>query len=307
MPRVALLTDVATGSLDEDHEPLRAALAAIGVTAELLAWDDPAFDPVMVAGRYMLVVIRSPWDYPLHAMRYVEALERLGHHLPVLNRPELVRWNIDKRYLAELESAGIAIAPTHFVTAGEGPDAAGDAELASVTSLCAAVAAGGELVVKPSVSAGSRDTARYRASQIDAAVAHVRRLNGQGRTAMVQPYLHAVERNGETALVYLDGAFSHALRKGPLLRLDARPVEGLFAVEEMSAREPTAAQRAMGDAVLELVGRRFGAPLYARVDLLDGDDGDPVVLEVELNEPSLFHAHAPGSAERFARAIAARL
>lgn len=298
MPRVALLTDVATGSLDEDHEPLRAALAGIGVTAELLAWDDPALDPVMVAGRYMLVVIRSPWDYPLHAHRYVEALERLGRHLPVLNRPELVRWNVDKRYLADLEAAGVAIAPTRFVAPGEVGDA---------VSVCTAVAAGEEFVVKPSVSAGSRDTARYRSTQLEAAAAHIRRLGGQGRTAMVQPYLHGIERNGETALVYLDGVFSHALRKGPLLRLDAAMVDGLFAAEDMSSRQPTAAQRAVGDAVLAIVGERFGTPLYARVDLLDGDAGVPVVLEVELNEPSLFHGHAPGSAERFARAIAARL
>ena len=119
---------------------------------------------------------------------------------------------------------------------------------------------------------------------------------------MVQPYVQAVEEAGETALLYLGGAFSHAIRKGPLLHADTRSdPSGLFVSEEISPREPSAEERAVGDRVMAWLTERFGPLLYARVDLLPGAR----VLEVELAEPSLFLAHAPGSAARLADAIAA--
>jgi len=80
----------------------------------------------------------------------------------------------------------------------------------------------------------------------------------------------------------------------------------LFYAEEIAAREPSTAERALGDRVLAHVGERFGTPLYARVDLLP-HDGGPVIIEVELTEPSVFVAHAEGAPERFAEAIAAVL
>lgn len=293
---VALLTDLLTGSIDEDHEPLRRALAEVGVVGELVAWDDPAATPAAVAACHGLVVIRSPWDYPRHADRYLAALDALAAAVPVCNEPALVRWNIDKRYLADLAGAGIAVVATRFVGPDEDP-----------VPVCRQAAGAGQFVVKPTVSAGCRDTARYRPEQVEQAVAHVAALQAEGRAAMVQPYLHGVDAEGETALVYLDGRFSHGLRKGPLLRLDAGFVTGLFAAEDMSEREPSAEQLAVGDAVLAFISDRFGVPLYARIDLIDDAAGRPVVLEVELNEPSLFHTCVPASAARFAAAIAARL
>ncbi len=118
---VALLTDLLTGSIDEDHEPLRRALAEVGVVGELVAWDDPAATPAAVAACHGLVVIRSPWDYPRHADRYLAALDALAAAVPVCNEPALVRWNIDKRYLADLAGAGIAVVATRFVGPDEDP------------------------------------------------------------------------------------------------------------------------------------------------------------------------------------------
>ena len=122
---------------------------------------------------------------------------------------------------------------------------------------------------------------------------------------MVQPYLAAIDIYGETGLVYFDGELSHAFRKAPILALDAPPTDEFYAAEEISAREPSTAERAVGDATIAACG---GADLlYGRVDLVPGSGGEPRVLEVELAEPSYFVKQAPGSADRFARAVERRL
>ena len=120
---------------------------------------------------------------------------------------------------------------------------------------------------------------------------------------MAQPYLPEIDEQGETGLVFVSGAFSHAFRKGPLLPRDAPPVEGLFAKEHIEPREPSPSEREVADAVHGWVSERFGELLYARVDIVPPG----LVLEVELTEPSLWMAHGEGAPQRFAEAIAARV
>jgi hypothetical protein len=140
---------------------------------------------------------------------------------------------------------------------------------------------------------------------VDVAAAHVARLRAAGRLVMVQPYLAAVDTYGETAMLYLGGAFSHAVRKGPLLSGPSADVEGLYVRDEITPRTPSAAERAVADAALAAVPP--GDLLYARVDLIPGPSGEPLLIELELTEPSLFLEYGPGAPERFAAAIAARL
>ncbi len=156
------------------------------------------------------------------------------------------------------------------------------------------------------------DTAKYR--MIDggsdngraAAEAHVARLHASGRVALVQPYLDAVEgERGETALVFLEGRLSHAYRKGPMLVPGLAVVGDLFVEEDIRPATPTAAELAVAAAALAAIPG--GPSLYARVDVIPDAAGDPVVLERELVEPSLFLGHAEGSADRVAAAIADRL
>ena len=125
---------------------------------------------------------------------------------------------------------------------------------------------------------------------------------------MVQPYLSEVDEHGETALVFIDGVYSHSIRKASLL---PEPVvhavavprsHDLFVAEGITARDPSKAERALADQVLAAVPGS-GDLLYARVDLLPSPDG-PVLIELELTEPSLFLRFADGSADRFAHAIA---
>jgi glutathione synthase/RimK-type ligase-like ATP-grasp enzyme len=271
---VALATCAELPDLDPDDRLLRDALDGRGLP---VVWDDPGVD----WDAFELVVVRNTWDYPAKRDRFLAWADALGDR--VRNPPGVLRWSTDKRYLAELAGAGLPVVPTTFAAPGR-PPALPD----------------GPVVVKPAIGAGSQDAARHD-DPADAA-AHVERLHATGRVAMVQPYLEAVESSGETALLYLDGGYSHAVRKGPLLHAEARTdASGLFAEEEIAAREPSAEERAVGDRAIAWVTARFGPLLYARIDLMPG----PLVLEVELAEPSLFLGHAPGAAERLAAAITA--
>jgi glutathione synthase/RimK-type ligase-like ATP-grasp enzyme len=289
---VALVTAAPARDLDDDLPPLTAALDARGIANEVVLWDDPAVD----WARFGLVVVRSVWDYVARRDDFLAWAERTAAATALVNPPAHLRWSSDKRYLADLAAAGVPVTPTALAAPGEAvawPDAA-------------------QVVVKPAVSAGSLDTAKYRILDGDpvdergGAEAHVARLHAAGRVAMVQPYLDAVEgERGETALVFLEGRLSHACRKGPMLVPGLEVVGDLFVEEDIRPATPTAAELAVAGAALAAVPG--GPSLYARVDVIPDAAGDPVVLELELVEPSLVLRYAEGSADRVAAAIADRL
>ncbi|HEY6758479.1 MAG TPA: hypothetical protein VI318_03280 [Baekduia sp.] len=286
-PRIAL----ATCSHFPDGDPDDAGLpAAIDGDAGFAIWDDPAVD----WKSYDLVVVRSTWDYHHRRDEFLAWAHGVGDRL--VNPADVLAWNTDKRYLTELADAGLAVVPTTLVEPGAAFSAPAD---------------GGEYVVKPTVSAGSRDTARFHGPDDAArAAALVDAIHATGRTAMVQPYVASVDARGETALLYFDGAFSHAIHKGPLLAPGADPTSDVFAPETIEPRAATAAERALGDDVLAHLAERFPAadPLtYARVDVVEDDGGAPLLLELEVTEPSLFFGGDPGRLSQFAGAIARRL
>ncbi|MET7809026.1 ATP-grasp domain-containing protein [Micromonospora chersina] len=291
-PRVALVTCTALPDLDPDDRLALAPLAARGVAAEAVVWDDPAVD---WAG-YDLVVLRSPWDYALRRDEFVA----WARTVPTLVNPaDVVAWNTDKRYLAELSAAGVPTVPTAWVEPGADWRPPADT---------------GEYVIKPAVSAGSQDTGRYDLADPEhreLAEAHVRRLSAAGRVTMVQPYLRAVDTDGETALLFLAGpdglAFSHAIRKGPMLTGPDRGVAELYKEERIDARTATPEQLDTAEKTLAVVPGGTDRLLYARVDLIPGPDGAPVLVELELTEPSLFVGHADGAPDRLAEAVATHL
>lgn len=283
MTRVALVTAEAARGSDEDETPLLDALIWSGVEASVVAWDDRSVD----WSAFDLVVLRSTWDYAPRHGEFVRWLRRVALRSTVVNSADVVEWNIDKRYLRDLQRAGVPVVPTSWIEPGDAvrlPDR-------------------GELVVKPVVSAGAQDTVRYvMPDHADLAREQIDTLLRRKRPVMVQPYLASVDEHGETALVYLDGEYSHAVRKGPILVEPLLSTKELFATEDITSIAPTAEERAVGDAVLRFVHSREPV-LYARVDLVRGGRGEPLVLEVELAEPSLFLGHAEGAADRFADAI----
>jgi len=283
--RIALATAIEAFARDDDLAPLRRALQQRGHRADAVAWDDPTVS----WARFDAVLLRSTWNYTLKPREFLAWCALVEQHCRLANPLELVRWNLDKRYLRELSEAGVPSIPAFYLAPGDAPYG---------------FPAHAEFVVKPCIGAGSRDAQRYTEARRTQAVAHAARLLDAGRHVLVQPYLSAVDEAGETALVFFNGLFSHAIRKGPLLTRDGAAISSLFAPETITAREPSAAEFDVAHRALEAIPG--GVPLYARIDLLPGDDG-PRLLELELAEPSLFFRTAPGAADRFAAAIEQRL
>jgi hypothetical protein len=290
--RLAIATFAGMPTDFEDDRELVELLRARGAEVELWPWDG-AHD----WRSRDLVVVRTTWDYTWKLTAFQHWLRTLP--VPLENAPALQIWNSDKHYLADLAAAGIPTVPTRFVAPGD-----------------ALPALHGEVVIKPSVSAGGRHTGRFGPSSHDAARALLHEITASGRTAMLQPYVASVERAGETAVVVIDGAVSHVLRKGAILDPDeVAPLRGddLGAAEKMydpnlvRASSAQADELALAERVLAFVERRFATrPLFARVDMLRSADGTPVLLELEAIEPSLYTTEAPGSAARLAEAILRR-
>jgi hypothetical protein len=292
--RIAIATCAPLPDGWSDDRLLAAALRERGAEVRFGVWDDTGFD----WSGFESVLIRSTWDYTLDRERFLAWAWSLEGRLE--NPPALVEWNSDKHYLSDLAAAGIATVPTAYVKPGEdGPELAG------------------EVVIKPAVSAGARDTGRFSPAAHGQARRLLERLHSEGRTAMVQPYLPSVEGAGETAIVLIAGSASHALRKNvvlgpdeeaPLADHELRAAEAMFREELVVAATAGDAERDLAAAVLEALRMRFGAPpLYARVDMLVAAGGEPVLLELEAVEPSLYFEQAPGSAERFADSVLRRL
>jgi len=261
-------------SLYVDDQQLLPALSELGIDAEPVVWSAPVDWDV-----YDLVVVRSCWDYTdrhEEFLAWAASVPRLANPAPVL------AWNTDKRYLASLAAAGVPVVPTTFVAPGEAY------EMPTY-----------EHVVKPTVSAGGRDTVRFEAGE--SSRDHAQALLAAGRHVMVQPYARAVDTAGETAVLRFGGTHSHAAGKAAVLAPTLRDPDKVA----ITPRTASAAELAVAEQVLAAVP--FDGLLYARVDLVPGPDGAPMLMELELTEPCLFLAQAPGATARLAEAVAATL
>lgn len=278
--RIALATSAEHAALTDDDRLLLAPLARRGLEATPLVWTAPA--PTEVG----LVVVRSTWDYVPQRARFLAWADGCAR---LCNPAAILRWNTDKRYLRDLAAAGVPVVPTRFVAPGEAYEPPPF-----------------EHVVKPTVSAGTLDTARFAAGA-PASRAHVAALQRAGRTAMVQPYVASVDARGESALIFFAGELSHVVRKPALLPRQGAPIRSAHAGHRMRPGTASAAERAAAERVLDAVPGGRAALTYARVDLVTGDDGEPMLLELEATEPCLYLGLDDGAAERFAAAIAARV
>jgi hypothetical protein len=282
MTRIALvshgLSDPAY--IDNDLPLLVDGFVAVGFEARVVLWTDDSVD----WRAFDLVIIRSPWDYPARAVAFLAWLDRVASDVPVLNAPDLIRWNIDKIYLREIAAVSdVPLLPTTFCS-----------DLDAVEKAFRALDAS-RVVVKPSVSAGSQNTGLFDMDDPGALrlAAHILEI---GKVVMVQPAIEGVQERGEHALLYFNGRFSHAISKGPLLAVGGGLLGGTY-VETIESISPAPAERAVGDALVAaattVLTRRGlsgsdALPLYARVDIVDDPIRGPLVLEAELFEPSLF-------------------
>jgi hypothetical protein len=265
------------------------AEAADRLGAELCVWDDQTVD----WARFDRVIVRSVWDYTADVDHFLAWCDRVGPER-LRNRPELIRFNADKRYLQALD---VPTVPTRFLGPGE--------PVGPLT---------GEVVIKPNVSAGARDTGRFGPAEHGGARALIAAIQASGRWALIQPFLPLIAERGETAIVYLGGAPSHVLTKRLVLETSGvaplgagahAPAAAMLAEDLVCAGVASEAELRLAAAVHAQISARYGTPLYARIDLVPGLDGEPRLLELELIEPCLYLRLAPGASARFAAAIQA--
>ena len=277
--KVVLASCAALPNGDGDEDALIDALRRDGVDVVWQPWGE-AVDAD-------LVVLRATWDYTERLddfLAWCETVPALANPLPV------VRWNTDKSYLVELAGRGIPVVPTAVVEPGESP-----------------AFPDGEFVVKPAIGAGSRGAGRFT----DHAEARAH-FDALGVKALVQPYQSSVDLNGETALVFFAGEYSHSFHKGPMLAQGlAESESGLYVEEKLRSIEPTERQVELANQVLDVAAELLSLErkdfLYARVDVVEGSDGEPLLLELELTEPSLgFKLTDEAAASRLSAAIRSR-
>ncbi|WP_336631075.1 MULTISPECIES: ATP-grasp domain-containing protein [unclassified Microbacterium] len=293
-PLIGIVVTDAYAPEDPDHDTplLLEALRARGKQALPVVWHDEDVD----LAAFSLLVIRSPWDYPERPADFDAWLTRAQRTTRVVNDPAIVRWNLDKRYLAELDAAGIRTVPTVFA-------ATLDTARAAIAAQDADGAA--RVVIKPTVSAGARDTGLFAAND-PAALDLAARIIAGGGVAMVQPEVPELSAGREKALYAIDGAFTHAIAKGALLEPGGGLRGGVYA--ENPVPVPTSdEERAFAADVLAAVRAVTGSgtPVYARIDTVDSERFGLCVLEVELVEPALNLHVAPRAIDAVVDAILA--
>jgi glutathione synthase/RimK-type ligase-like ATP-grasp enzyme len=283
MTRIALLTLEQVDDFVIDDAIVLPEFARRGWDAIELPWSQPDVD----WNTFDLVIVRTTWDYHVRVDEFLDTLARIDRSSARLENPlALIRWNLNKRYLRDLEARGVAIVPSVWGTGGTADVFAG-----LFTTL-----QDNEIVLKPNISGGARDTFRLHAPLTDTMLQHLVDTF-DGREWFAQPFVRSVVTEGEYSLFYFNGVLSHAIRKVP------KP--GDFRVQEEHGGDiqpcaVTSELRTMADAVMAAIAP---APLQARVDVLRLDGGALALMELELIEPSLYFRTDSASPAHFADAI----
>lgn len=269
---------------DDYHEhvymmdALRPAMEARGMQLHDVAWDDPAAD----WASFDLAIIGTTWDYWDRVPEFFSALEAIEDVTPLHNPSALVRWNSRKTYLKELEAKGARLIPTVWIDT---------ADAAAVNAAFDALGAD-DLVIKRQIGAGADGQHRLKRGDPIPPMPH---------PMMAQGFIPSIQTEGEYSFIFIDGQFCHCLIKRAAAG-DYR-IQSLYGgVEE--AVTPSAEDLSAAAAIISVLDE---APLYGRVDMVRGEDGQLMLMELELIEPYLYPIEGPELGERMAAAVARRL
>ncbi|WDE06065.1 hypothetical protein SG34_003815 [Thalassomonas viridans] len=286
MKHCAILTMDSLENFEAYDHLLEQPLTALGWQPHMVSWRDLNVD----WNDYQVVIIRTPWDYQDDAPLFLQVLENIEASSAVLeNSLDIVRWNIDKYYLRELEEKGVEIVPTLW------PEAFDYEQVAAAFSHFGCE----KIVLKPRISANADNTflltrEQTRAQQNLLAETFAR------RAFMVQPFMGNICSEGEYSCFYFDGKYSHSILK--------TPKDKDFRVQEEHGGRLTSIEAE--DRLLERADIALKAinelPLYARVDFVRHGQGF-ALMEAELIEPSLYFNMDDKSARRFACAFVERM
>ena len=290
--RIALATCTDLPGWEKDDIPLHEALRDRGVEYEQISWDDPEVDWSTFDG----CLIRTTWDYMDRHQEFVAWARRVEAQIPLWNSAKVLEWNTQKSYLADLEAAGVAIAPTVWMDAGSQHDVGAIMDDRGWS----------HGFLKPQIGACARETLRFTREETLAAVEHLA-ATLPTEPMMLQPYLRSVETSGEISIFYFGGERCHAVQKIPVPG-DYR-VQDDFGATDFPIDAPEAVI-AVADRAVAAAGEICGLELplvYARADFLCLDSGEWVLNELELVEPSLFFRHSPEAPGRLADELIRRL
>jgi glutathione synthase/RimK-type ligase-like ATP-grasp enzyme len=261
---------------------LRAALEQQGLRVHRTHWDDPEMDWTQTH----YAVFRTTWDYFDRFAEFTAWLEATGNKTEFLNPLSLVRWNMDKHYLGDLQQKGIRIPPTVFIEAGD----------ARTLSEIMHAAGWKECVLKPAVGGAGRHTYRLNLDTITEYEALFEELIAK-EAFLLQEFMHQVPTKGEITLMVFDGQFTHAVLK------KAKP--GDFRVQDdfdgtVHDYVPTSSEIAFAEGIMRTCST---VPIYGRVDIIWDNENHLCVSELELIEPELWFRNYPAAAEKMAHAI----
>jgi len=285
--RIGLATSSDVPDWEVDDHPLHRALERAGVVVCHPVWNDPAID----WSTFDAVLIRTTWDYHLQRDAFVAWAARVDEQTLLLNPASVIRWNTHKSYLRALESGGMATVDTLWLSPGDSVDLRQECESRGWS----------RAFIKPQVGATARGTLRFDVSEdgLTQADDHIARLLPQ-EGLMIQPYLESVETHGELSAVFIDGEFTHGVRKIPL------PGDYRVQDDHGASDEPYTFSDAELTPLREFLTKCTDDLLYARFDLLRHPDGSLRLIELELVEPSLFFRHGAAGAERLADGLLRR-
>ena len=259
-------------------DALRPAFSARGLEIEDVSWDDPDAD----WSGYGAAIIGTTWDYWDRQEEFLSTLSRIESHTRLFNPADLVRWNIHKTYLQDLETRGARIIPTLWLDKADA-----DASMEAFDKLQS-----DDLIFKRQVGAGAEGQHRLKRGDT---------IPNMPNPMMVQPFLPAIQSEGEYGFIFIGGVFCHALVK--------RAVSGDYRIQsKYGGKEtpvvPPAEDLSDAEAIIAMLDE---APLYARVDMVRGDDGRLVLMELEAIEPYLYPIEGPRLGDMIAEAVKARL
>lgn len=284
--RVALVTCAAYPQLYEDDRLLVPELEQLGISALPMVWSDAAVD----WASFDALVIRTPWDYFERNAEFRAWLDaRIASPVLLCNAGDILDWNYDKRYLKDLEAAGVSVVPTLCIGRGEQADVAAQARARGWD----------EIVVKPTISGGAYRTYRFF---VDDAASYAEEIDDilADRGVLVQPFLPEIVSDGELSILFFDGMYSHAVRKRP------KPGEYRVQFQFGGTGESVEVEPALVEQARACVLASPSLPVYARVDGVV-KEGQFLLMELEVFEPLMFLASHPEAPGRFARAVQGRL
>lgn len=275
-----------------EDQLVQEALERRGFSVQRVDWADSEVDWTLTR----CALFRTTWDYFNRWEEFADWLERTARCTQLVNSADMLRWNLDKKYLLELASCGVNVAPTKYIQAGTGNASGGSFGLVELFE----ETGWHEAVLKPAISGGARHTYRIARDEANKKEALFQRLV-ESESMLLQQFLNRIMDEGELSLMVIGGRCTHAVRKNGKA--------GDFRVQDdhggvVSWYDPNAAEIAFAENVLAACP--FD-PIYARVDMVKDNFGEWSLAELELVEPELWFRFHPEAAESLADALAASI